>query len=112
MVKRYQTVVETDLAIRQFEIIYRAAREFGFDEILKVVAPVTETTAEREGQVRFFEQFAARHQSVQHVPGTDVALRTARRTGLALPDRKSTRLNSSHQIISYAVFCLKNKTPP
>src|SRR5947208_6146739 len=29
-------------------------------------------------------------------------------------DRKSTRLNSSHQIISYAVFCLKkkkNKTP-
>src|SRR5207244_2847167 len=33
-------------------------------------------------------------------------------------DRKSTRLNSSHQIISYAVFCLKKKkttchaTPP
>src|SRR5258708_26987385 len=27
-------------------------------------------------------------------------------------DRKSTRLNSSHQIISYAVFCLKTKTPP
>src|SRR5947208_12657844 len=26
------------------------------------------------------------------------------------PDRKSTRLNSSHQIISYAVFCLKKKT--
>src|SRR5215216_6205139 len=34
--------------------------------------------------------------------------------GLALAaplvvDRKSTRLNSSHQIISYAVFCLKKK---
>src|SRR5947208_4689494 len=26
-----------------------------------------------------------------------------------LQDRKSTRLNSSHQIISYAVFCLKKK---
>src|SRR5258708_28931766 len=26
-------------------------------------------------------------------------------------DRKSTRLNSSHQIISYAVFCLKKKKP-
>ena len=26
-----------------------------------------------------------------------------------LADRKSTRLNSSHQIISYAVFCLKKK---
>src|SRR5689334_5376707 len=26
------------------------------------------------------------------------------------PDRKSTRLNSSHSSISYAVFCLKKKT--
>src|SRR5258708_22507020 len=28
---------------------------------------------------------------------------------MAQLDRKSTRLNSSHQIISYAVFCLKKK---
>src|SRR3990170_6431392 len=28
---------------------------------------------------------------------------------LRCQDRKSTRLNSSHQIISYAVFCLKKK---
>src|SRR5258708_24561077 len=28
---------------------------------------------------------------------------------LEVADRKSTRLNSSHQIISYAVFCLKKK---
>src|SRR5947208_12551274 len=28
---------------------------------------------------------------------------------LVVKDRKSTRLNSSHQIISYAVFCLKKK---
>src|SRR5437762_7431880 len=27
----------------------------------------------------------------------------------ATPDRKSTRLNSSHRCISYAVFCLKKK---
>src|SRR5438034_3273995 len=27
-------------------------------------------------------------------------------------DRKSTRLNSSHTVISYAVFCLKKKTEP
>src|SRR5256885_3619727 len=26
-------------------------------------------------------------------------------------DRKSTRLNSSHLVISYAVFCLKKQTP-
>src|SRR5258708_24584478 len=31
------------------------------------------------------------------------------RRGEQLVDRKSTRLNSSHQIISYAVFCLKKK---
>src|SRR5258708_18987187 len=32
------------------------------------------------------------------------------KTGAGRPeDRKSTRLNSSHQIISYAVFCLKKK---
>src|SRR5258708_8996873 len=31
-------------------------------------------------------------------------------TAKAFRDRKSTRLNSSHQIISYAVFCLKKKT--
>src|SRR5258708_33841189 len=37
-----------------------------------------------------------------------------RLAGMQIPaatytDRKSTRLNSSHQIISYAVFCLKKK---
>src|SRR5947208_17038997 len=32
--------------------------------------------------------------------------------GLEARDRKSTRLNSSHQIISYAVFCLKKKNKP
>src|SRR5438876_4908198 len=35
---------------------------------------------------------------VYRVPGTNL-------------DRKSTRLNSSHPSISYAVFCLKKKTP-
>src|SRR2546427_2100579 len=32
-----------------------------------------------------------------------------RRSGEAARDRKSTRLNSSHSQISYAVFCLKKK---
>src|SRR5258708_21013770 len=31
------------------------------------------------------------------------------RASVGPQDRKSTRLNSSHQIISYAVFCLKKK---
>src|SRR5947208_12654410 len=37
------------------------------------------------------------------------AATSARRWGRAALDRKSTRLNSSHQITSYAVFCLKKK---
>src|SRR2546426_2321763 len=32
--------------------------------------------------------------------------------GVTGTDRKSTRLNSSHLVISYAVFCLKKKTTP
>src|SRR2546430_3878640 len=34
---------------------------------------------------------------------------TWRRNSSPKPDRKSTRLNSSHSQISYAVFCLKKK---
>src|SRR5262245_63357296 len=34
-----------------------------------------------------------------------------RKEAATVPDRKSTRLNSSHLGISYAVFCLKKKTP-
>src|SRR5439155_23898201 len=39
--------------------------------------------------------------------GSEVTMRSARlATSLGLLDRKSTRLNSSHVAISYAVFCL------
>src|SRR2546430_8507582 len=40
--------------------------------------------------------------------------RSAASDGFVTPagDRKSTRLNSSHSQISYAVFCLKKKKPP
>src|SRR3712207_8524767 len=46
-------------------------------------------------------------QETERRPGETVLAATARRTGV---DRKSTRLNSSHANISYAVFCLKKKT--
>src|SRR5256885_11118574 len=47
--------------------------------------------------------------------GVTVHFSEARRHGLQnfrryRRDRKSTRLNSSHLVISYAVFCLKKKT--
>src|SRR2546422_1907321 len=45
-----------------------------------------------------------------HRTGRDESnLVIARHEGLEFPDRKSTRLNSSHGYISYAVFCLKKK---
>src|SRR2546426_2719500 len=36
----------------------------------------------------------------------------SRRITFVVEDRKSTRLNSSHLVISYAVFCLKKKDTP
>src|SRR3712207_7634035 len=54
-------------------------------------------------------------QALADEPGPDLALDRHRPIGLdhvddrALEDRKSTRLNSSHANISYAVFCLKKK---
>src|SRR5947209_11658843 len=59
-----------------------------------------------------------------YIPGTDICLKIGgyvqadygwNRNGVGQPhynaakDRKSTRLNSSHANISYAVFCLKKK---
>src|SRR5690242_21356906 len=46
----------------------------------------------------------------EHYDGFDSGARTDVEQRNALTDRKSTRLNSSHMSISYAVFCLKKKT--
>src|SRR2546426_6775983 len=53
--------------------------------------------------------FALGHRLVQKRLGS-----SSRMTASSAPlgDRKSTRLNSSHLVISYAVFCLKKKKIP
>src|SRR3712207_8893994 len=55
------------------------------------------------------------HEAVQQPVDEEVQLAQAeqreRRRREDDEDRKSTRLNSSHANISYAVFCLKKKTP-
>src|SRR5256885_6424660 len=57
----------------------------------------------------------ARHLRARAVSDAQVELRDGARAGgavlggAAARDRKSTRLNSSHLVISYAVFCLKKK---
>src|SRR5207253_10783880 len=49
--------------------------------------------------------------TVLYPPGLFARLNSRQRTAsrTCKPDRKSTRLNSSHVAISYAVFCLKKK---
>src|SRR5256885_12027554 len=53
------------------------------------------------------EAFLLEH--VEHVAVGDVQV-VVDRFRLESEDRKSTRLNSSHLVISYAVFCLKKQT--
>src|SRR3712207_8121607 len=54
------------------------------------------------------EQLVARHAPAEVVAGRgDVAVQAHVHAKGQFPDRKSTRLNSSHANISYAVFCLK-----
>src|SRR3712207_7393552 len=71
--------------------------------------PPTQTGPAQDGRRQGRHQDAGPHRD-QHVgvptssPGRSCTLR-----GRGRSDRKSTRLNSSHANISYAVFCLKKK---
>ncbi len=68
MVEDDEAVVKTGVAVGQFQIIHRAAREFWLGKIFQVVAPVTKRAAERKRQVNFVEQFKTRHERVEDVP--------------------------------------------
>src|SRR5256885_11134442 len=59
-----------------------------------------------------FRSWVGNAQSQQNLPDAPSAKHPPSfpKTGpTTSPDRKSTRLNSSHLVISYAVFCLKKK---
>src|SRR5690242_21290594 len=62
---------------------------------------------ERQGSGRCQPRFHARAHGAQTRRCRKVANEPSRTAAAA--DRKSTRLNSSHMSISYAVFCLKKK---
>src|SRR5256885_7266381 len=57
-----------------------------------------------------FWKFLCHHQS--HVEWIGCSLHDLIQPSFSFIDRKSTRLNSSHLVISYAVFCLKKKSRP
>src|SRR2546427_3242821 len=69
-------------------------------------------TLERTDEViRRMGEVMLKHPGVDHVvsfPGLSInGFTNSSNSGIAFADRKSTRLNSSHSQISYAVFCLK-----
>src|SRR5437762_5226964 len=73
------------------------AAEVRFDDALRTVDP------ERSGM--------APAEASASIAGLEMPLEQLLRATIetVLEDRKSTRLNSSHRCISYAVFCLKKK---
>src|SRR5258708_30653804 len=87
---------------------------------------VTPTTAHRAKVAYVYVRQSSLMQVTRHAESTDLQYSLVERAkalgwprerieiidedlGKSGADRKSTRLNSSHQIISYAVFCLKKK---
>src|SRR5689334_24304532 len=79
---------------------------FPYTTLFRSVGRVAET-AQRHGEAAFGGAVAPAAGAVDeegHLLGRDVLVAAD-----ADGDRKSTRLNSSHSSISYAVFCLKKK---
>src|SRR5206468_11465675 len=69
--------------------------------LLRLPQPGGDTAAGHQCRIGADERCAARRYRTAGGPG--------KRTEAPRRDRKSTRLNSSHDQISYAVFCLKKK---
>src|SRR5947208_13492834 len=80
-----------------------------FRSKLQVVQPRVGAAAGDQFIVRaaFANLAVLQHEDLVGAPDGRQAVRNDK--GGSPQDRKSTRLNSSHQIISYAVFCLKKK---
>src|SRR5689334_23945880 len=76
-----------------------------FRSVVHHLSQAAKTLGELDARDRRFDRLRAKGDFAvwMRVEGLQLAWTTG------LPDRKSTRLNSSHSSISYAVFCLKKK---
>src|SRR3712207_8115497 len=76
-----------------------------FRSVVELIGDVVKETNERFARVEQIRHFRLIPKELDHEDGELTATQKIKRNA----DRKSTRLNSSHANISYAVFCLKKK---
>src|SRR5256885_3993701 len=60
-------------------------------------------------KIRVSRARSQQRRALERLAGVGQFARVVASVGVVVGDRKSTRLNSSHLVISYAVFCLKKK---
>src|SRR3989454_3896052 len=82
--------------------LHRAGSDFGFMTLGMPYVEFPVPTGHADGIARFYREVMAAPARLEQDNGSAVAR-------VQVGDRKSTRLNSSHLVISYAVFCLKKK---
>src|SRR2546430_4237020 len=91
-------------------MIHPDYREFSRLARQSTLVPVVKSiTADLLTPVSAFLAIAAREPNAFLLESVERGEQIGRYTFLGAQDRKSTRLNSSHSQISYAVFCLKKK---
>src|SRR5438094_1811858 len=82
---------------------------FPYTTLFRSVSSIVLLTTSPPEMLALQLQVGQRHSRTGRASLYTVRTLHCRPGGPAITDRKSTRLNSSHRTISYAVFCLKKK---
>src|SRR5947208_4430555 len=117
--QRLRTLIQTALEKQRYSDVAKLA------PLADAVLNILKTVRNGEVALRSADTAGGGKNDDTFLPQTRIASATGRGSDAVYPrferhgdklvkiawskDRKSTRLNSSHQIISYAVFCLKKK---
>src|SRR5690554_7567199 len=98
-------------ALRQGEIVMWSWMSYDFDQNYSVHSILEKAKEQIQGGdvLVFHENDKTIHSIKEIIPSIIQIIRDKELNFAVVEDRKSTRLNSSHVRISYAVFCLKKK---